>query len=52
MRPVIVFDTLRRFLTYLGYEVTYVSNITDVDDKVINSAIKEGKVRVKLLHFI
>ena len=51
MRPVIVFDTLRRFLTYLGYEVTYVSNITDVDDKVINSAIKEGKSESEIASF-
>ena len=36
MRPVVVFDTLRRFFEYVGYEVTYVSNFTDVDDKIIN----------------
>ena len=38
MRPVVVFDTLRRFLTYIGYDVTYVSNVTDVDDKIIAAA--------------
>ena len=43
MRPVVVFDTLRRFLTYVGYDVTYVSNFTDVDDKIIKEAQKEGK---------
>lgn len=38
MRPVIVFDTLRRFLSYVGYDVTYVSNFTDVDDRIIKEA--------------
>lgn len=42
MRPIVVFDTLRRLLEFLGYKVTYVSNYTDVDDKIIDSAIKEG----------
>ena len=42
IRPVIVFDTLRRFLTFLGYDVKLVSNFTDVDDKIINKAIQEG----------
>ena len=42
IRPVIVFDTLRRFLAFLGYEVKLVSNFTDVDDKIINKAISEG----------
>lgn len=41
-RPMIVFDTLRRYLTYLGYEVNYVSNFTDVDDKIIKRANDEG----------
>lgn len=41
-RPMIVFDTVRRYLEYKGYEVTYVSNFTDVDDKIINKAIEEG----------
>lgn len=43
MRPVVVFDTLRRFLEYVGYKVTYVSNFTDVDDKIINKALQEKK---------
>ena len=42
IRPVIVFDTLRRFLSFLGYDVKLVSNFTDVDDKIINKAISEG----------
>ena len=41
-RPQIVFDTLRRYLEHKGYEVNFVSNFTDVDDKIINRAIKEG----------
>lgn len=41
-RPMICFDTVRRYLEYKGYDVTYVSNFTDVDDKIINKAIEEG----------
>jgi cysteinyl-tRNA synthetase len=41
-RPMIVFDTFRRYLEYKGYEVNYVSNFTDVDDKIINKANEEG----------
>lgn len=41
-RPAIVFDTLRRYLIYRGYEVTFVQNITDVDDKLIRVANEEG----------
>ena len=41
-RPMIVFDTFRRYLEYKGYDVTYVSNFTDVDDKIINKALEEG----------
>ena len=41
-RPMIVFDTLRRYLEHRGYEVNYVSNFTDVDDKIINKSIEEG----------
>ena len=40
-RPMIVFDTLRRYLLYKGYDVNYVSNFTDVDDKIIKRAIEE-----------
>lgn len=41
-RPFIIFDTLRRFLEYLGYEVTFVQNFTDIDDKMIKKANEEG----------
>ena len=41
-RPMIVFDTLRRYLEHRGYEVNYVSNFTDVDDKIIKKSIEEG----------
>ena len=51
MRPVVVFDTLRRFLSYVGYKVTYVSNFTDVDDKIIKEAQKEGKSEKELTEF-
>ena len=51
MRPVVVFDTLRRFLSYVGYKVTYVSNFTDVDDKIIKAAQKEGKTEKELTEF-
>ena len=41
-RPMIVFDTVRRYMEHKGYEVNYVSNFTDVDDKTIKKAIEEG----------
>ena len=41
-RPMIVFDTVRKYLEYKGYDVNYVSNFTDVDDKIIKKAIEEG----------
>ena len=41
-RPMIVFDTFRRYLEYKGYDVNYVSNFTDVDDKIIQKANEEG----------
>ena len=41
-RPMIVFDTVRRYLEYRGYEVNFVSNFTDVDDKIIKKAGEEG----------
>lgn len=41
-RPMIVFDTVRRYFMYKGFEVNYVSNFTDVDDKIIKAAIEEG----------
>lgn len=41
-RPMIVFDTVRRYFEYKGFDVNYVSNFTDVDDKIIKKAIEEG----------
>lgn len=41
-RPICVFDTLRRYLEYRGYDVTFVQNFTDIDDKLINKANEEG----------
>lgn len=41
-RPFVVFDVVRRYLQYRGYKVTYVQNVTDVDDKIINKANEEG----------
>lgn len=41
-RPMIVFDSFRRYLTFLGYDVNYVSNFTDIDDKIINRANELG----------
>ena len=40
-RPVLFFDLVHRYFNYLGYEVEFVSNVTDVDDKIINRAIEE-----------
>src|SRR5690625_4720786 len=42
-RPAIVFDTVRRYFEYKGYEVTYVLNFTDVDDKIIDAAKETGE---------
>ena len=41
-RPMVVFDTLRKYMKYRGYNVKYVQNFTDVDDKIINRAKEEG----------
>ena len=41
-RPVIFFDVVNRYFKYLGYDVNYVSNVTDVDDKIIAKAMSEG----------
>ena len=41
-RPVVFFDTVARFFKYMGYKVTYVSNFTDIDDKIIKKALEEG----------
>ena len=47
-RPFIVFDTMRRYLEYQGYKVTFVQNFTDIDDKMIKRANEEG-ITVKSL---
>ena len=41
-RPIVVFDTLRRYLLFKGFHVSYVSNFTDIDDKIINKAKEEN----------
>ncbi len=41
-RPMLVFDTVRRYMEYKGYDVNFVSNFTDVDDKIIRKAMEEG----------
>ena len=51
MRPVVFFDTFRKFLAYVGYDVKYVSNYTDVDDKIINKALAEGKSEKEITEF-
>lgn len=51
MRPVVTFDTLRRFFSYIGYKVTYVSNFTDVDDKIIKQAALEHKSEKELTEY-
>lgn len=47
-RPLIVFDTLRRYLEYTGIKVTYVQNFTDIDDKVIRRANEEGSTYLEI----
>ncbi len=49
-RPAILFDVLRRFLEYMGYDVILISNITDVDDKIINKANELGKDPIEMAH--
>lgn len=52
-RPYIVFDTVRRYLEYRGYEVSYIQNFTDVDDKIIEKANKENKTTNEIVeHYI
>jgi len=50
-RPAIIFDMLRRFLEYRGYDVILISNITDVDDKIINKARERGEDPIKMAHY-
>ena len=51
MRPVVFFDTFRKFLEEVGYHVKYVSNYTDVDDKIIKKAIEEKKSEKEITTF-
>ena len=52
-RPICVFDTLRRYFEYRGYEVRFVQNFTDIDDKLINRANEEGTISTpKGLEFV
>ena len=48
MRPVVVFDVLRRLFLYLGYKVTFISNFTDIDDKIIKQAQKENLTEAEI----
>ena len=47
-RPAIFFDTVKRYFEYRGYEVNYVSNYTDVDDKIIKRSLEEGKSSIEI----
>ncbi len=47
-RPLIVFDTIRRYFLYKGYEVEYIQNFTDIDDKIIQKANQEGKTSTEV----
>lgn len=47
-RPLVFFDTVRRYLQYKGYQVTYVQNFTDIDDKIINRSAEEGEDPLEL----
>jgi len=47
-RPMIIFDTVRRYFIYKGYDVNYVSNFTDVDDKIIKEAVEEGSTSAQI----
>ncbi len=50
-RPIVFYDVLRNYLEFIGYEVTYASNVTDVDDKIINQALAEGKTEKEIASF-
>lgn len=50
-RPVIFYDMMKRYLEFLGYEVTYASNITDVDDKIIKKALEANKSEKEIASF-
>lgn len=50
-RPVVFYDMLKNYLEFLGYQVTYASNITDVDDKIINQALLEHKTEKEIADY-
>ncbi len=50
-RPVIFYDMMRRYLKFIGYDVTYASNITDVDDKIIKKALEQKKTEKEIATF-
>ena len=50
-RPVVFYDMLKNYLEFIGYDVTYASNVTDVDDKIINAAIKENKTEKEIASY-
>lgn len=50
-RPAILFDVLRRFLEHMGYDVILISNITDVDDKIITKANEMGRDPIEMAHY-
>ncbi len=50
-RPVIFYDMFKNYLTFLGYDVTYASNITDIDDKIIKKAMEEHKTEHEIASF-
>lgn len=50
-RPVVFYDMVKKYLVFLGYKVTYASNITDVDDKIINQALAEKKTEKEIASF-
>ncbi len=50
-RPAIIFDMLRRFFEYKGYDVVLISNITDVDDKIINRAKEKDAEPIEMAHY-
>ncbi len=50
-RPIVVFDTVRRYFAYRGFDVTYISNFTDVDDKIIRRSHEENKTAQEVAEF-
>ncbi len=50
-RPTIFFDTVKRYFNFLGYKVIYASNVTDIDDKIIDKAIEQNKTEKEIAEF-